>query len=71
MLSQLLLSAGVTLVLWALFKAASRIIRSFNSPLRSIGGPKSSHWFYGNYGDLMRSVSRCYHLSKALAPYTK
>ena len=63
--SQLLISAGATLVIWTLFKAASRIIRRFKSPLRNIGGPDSSHWFYGNYGDLLRTV--CCFL-KSLAP---
>ncbi|KIM82588.1 hypothetical protein PILCRDRAFT_467407 [Piloderma croceum F 1598] len=53
--SHLFLSAGATLVIWIVFKAAARIIRSFKSPLRNIRGPNSSHWFYGNYMEITRT----------------
>jgi len=51
--SQLVLSAGVALVLWVFFKAWN--IYRFKSHLHSIEGPKSSHWFYGNHIDLIRT----------------
>lgn len=54
--SQLLLSAGVTLVLWALFKVGARTIRAFRSPFLNIPGPGSSNLFYGNLGDFIRTV---------------
>lgn len=60
--SQLFLSAGATLVVWIVFKAAARIIRILKSPLRDMGGPDNPHWFYGNYREIMRTVSRLYHL---------
>jgi len=62
--SQLILAAGATLVIWIVFKVAARIIRSLKSPLRNIRGPDSSHWFYGNYGEVMGSVSHLSHLHK-------
>lgn len=60
--SQLFLSAGATLVVWIVFKAAARIIRILKSPLRDMGGPDNPHWFYGNYREIMRTVSRLYRL---------
>lgn len=53
---QLFLSVGTALVIWTLFKVVGRIIRSFKSPLRNIRGPDSSHWLYGNFEDIFRTV---------------
>jgi hypothetical protein len=59
--AQLLLSAGATLLLWALFKAVARINHRFKSPLHNMKGPKESHWFYGNVRDIWGTVGHfCY-----------
>lgn len=57
-LSQLLLSAGATVLAFGLWKLAGLIYLHYKSPVRMIPGPKSSHWLYGNFKEIIHAVSK-------------
>ncbi|KZP10666.1 cytochrome P450 [Athelia psychrophila] len=53
--SRMQLVAVVTGFLFATYNAVSEALRRVRSPLGSIPGPKSSHWFLGNFAEIGRS----------------
>lgn len=54
---QLVVSAGIALLAFGLWKLSKILYRRWSSPLRSLPGPKSSHWFFGNVKEIFNAVS--------------
>jgi hypothetical protein len=55
-LTKLLLSLSATLLSLALWKLSGLLFQMYRSPLRSIPGPRSSHFFYGNMKEIIKAV---------------
>jgi len=51
-LFKLLLSVAATILAFGLWKIVGLLYSLYTSPLRSIPGPKSAHFFYGNFKDI-------------------
>lgn len=56
-LHKFLIFAVITPLVWALWKVLGVLYRRSASALRSISGPASTHWFYGNAKQMMTAVS--------------
>ena len=56
-LSKLFLSAGATLLAFSVWKVFKLLYSLYKSPLGSIPGPRSSHFFYGNMLEIFDAVS--------------
>jgi hypothetical protein len=56
MLLKLLISVLGSLGAYALYQVFQLVFREFNSSLRHLPGPKSTHFFYGNVKDLRKTV---------------
>lgn len=59
---KLLLSVAITLLASGLWKILVSVYRRRVTPLRLIPGPPSTHWFYGNRGEIEEAVSDHFHL---------
>ncbi|KZP27815.1 cytochrome P450 [Athelia psychrophila] len=55
MILQVLWVAVVTGCLVAIYKAAAEVLRRVRSPLGDLPGPKPSHWFLGNFAEILSS----------------
>lgn len=53
---KLVLSAGATLAIFGLWKLYGLLYQRFTTPLRFVPGPKTDHWFYGNFGQILKAV---------------
>ena len=56
-LFKLLLSVAATILAFGLWKIVGLLYSLYTSPLRSVPGPKSAHFFYGNFKDITNAVS--------------
>ncbi|KAF7976459.1 hypothetical protein HWV62_6711 [Athelia sp. TMB] len=67
-LTQLSLSAGATLLAFGLWKLFEFVHHQWTTPLRLVPGPKSAHWFYGNFGQILKAQARlCTKDTRAVA----
>ncbi|KAJ6606201.1 cytochrome P450 [Mycena vulgaris] len=60
-LLKLLASAAGTLGAYALYEILKLVYQEFNSPLRHLPGPKSSHFFYGNFKEIWQAENSVLH----------
>lgn len=56
MLLKLLASIAGTAAAYGLYEILKMVYQEFNSPLRHLPGPKSTHWFYGNMKEIFKAV---------------
>ncbi|KZP14576.1 cytochrome P450 [Athelia psychrophila] len=61
MILKLLLSALSTLVAFGVWKALAFAYRQLTTPLRQLPGPRSAHWFYGNFGQILAAENSVMH----------
>ncbi|KAJ7778733.1 cytochrome P450 [Mycena maculata] len=61
MFLRLLASVAGTLGAYALYQILKLIYGEFNSPLRLLPGPKSTHFFYGNLRDIWKAENSVLH----------
>ncbi|KDQ54060.1 hypothetical protein JAAARDRAFT_160998 [Jaapia argillacea MUCL 33604] len=60
-LSNLFLSAGVTVSAFVLWKIAKLLIAPYTSTLRNLPGPPSPSWFYGNFKQIFAAENSVLH----------
>jgi len=60
-LSKLLFSAGATILAFGLWKIIGLLYAYYKSPLRSVPGPRSSHFFYGNFKEILKADNSVLH----------
>lgn len=53
MLLKLATSVFGTLAAYALYEVLKLVYAQLTSPIRNLPGPKSTHWFFGNFKELM------------------
>ncbi|KAJ7118957.1 cytochrome P450 [Mycena epipterygia] len=58
---KLLASVAGTLGAYALYEILKLIYQEFNSPLRHLPGPQSSHFFYGNFKEIWKAENSVLH----------
>ncbi|KAF7359134.1 hypothetical protein MSAN_01255000 [Mycena sanguinolenta] len=61
MFLKLFFSAAGSLGAYALYQIFKLVYREFNSPLKSLPGPKSTHFFYGNLKDISNAENSVLH----------
>ncbi|KAJ7744469.1 hypothetical protein DFH07DRAFT_978192 [Mycena maculata] len=54
---QLIVSVAGTLGAYALYGLSKLAWKEFNSPLRNLQGPKSSHFFFGNFKEIWEAAN--------------
>ncbi|KAF8191593.1 cytochrome P450 [Mycena galopus ATCC 62051] len=61
MFLKLLFSVAGSLAVYALYQIFKLVYQEFNSPLKSLPGPKSAHPFYGNLRDIWKAENSVLH----------
>ena len=55
------LTSGVTLTVYGLWKFLSVLLRIYTSPLRDLPGPKNKSWIYGNLEEIRKADTSAMH----------
>ena len=53
---QLAVSTGIALLTFGFWNLGKLFYQRWSSPLRSLPGPKSSHWLFGNSREIFKAV---------------